>query len=397
MNLPRPRRLLVLLAGALALAALAGGGGGGARPARALKKTPAPATRSVQAEIMLTADRAHWRPGKRGSGTLVLDDVDPRMAVMAVAPRREAVVVPSSMLAANWKALFGKHGNETNVILSLKLEGRPQLVPFRARLFSRLPLGAPSPRRLPAPPGSAPSLDTLGRKRATYAGVSVLVDPTITDAIKSLWNAIVSIFSGTTYDPPPRPDARRERGGALLRTASSTRGRTTPSSTRPRSARRFRTRSPTRSAASWSGHGRGALRVADGLQGALRRPRALRQAGTHRRERREHAGHGIGLLRDEAREARVLERRAGWREHARDVRRLVHGRPDPVRNRRSDRHDARLRDGSQHDHELGLRRRVCEPGNATRRRQGRWSGAALGDRRCLDGVPEPRLRLGLLP
>ena len=66
------------------------------------------ATRSVQAEIMLNAERARWRPGKAGTGTLVLDELDPRMAVMAVAPRRETVVVPASMLAANWKGLFGR-------------------------------------------------------------------------------------------------------------------------------------------------------------------------------------------------------------------------------------------------------------------------------------------------
>ena len=255
MNLPRPRRLLVLLAGALALAALAAAGVA-ALALAGEKKTPAPATRSVPAEIMLTADRAHWRPGKRGSGTLVLDDVDPRMAVMAVAPRREAVVVPSSMLAANWKALFGKHGNETNVILSLELEGRPQLVPFRARLLSASPSGrlrlAVSPLRQ-----GAHDLDTLGRKRATYAGVSVLVDPTITDAIKSLWNAIVSIFSGTTFDPPPRPDARRERGGALSN-GSVFKGPEDAVIDTPRSARRFRTRSPTRSAASVGSRSRGA-------------------------------------------------------------------------------------------------------------------------------------------
>ena len=89
-----PHRLVVL---ALALAALAAAGAAALALAGG-KASPAPAaTRSVQAEIMLNAERAHWRPGKAGAGTLVLDELDPRMAVMAIAPRKESVVVPASL------------------------------------------------------------------------------------------------------------------------------------------------------------------------------------------------------------------------------------------------------------------------------------------------------------
>ena len=203
------QRLLSLLA--LALAGLAAAGAAGLALAGEKQRPAATTTtHSVQAEIMLNAERAVWRPGKAGVGTLVLDDVDPRMAVMAIAPRKESVVVPASLLASNWKALFGKHGNETNVILSLELEGRRQLVPFRARLLAHHRSGRRLSLAVSPLHKGAHALDELGPKPAGYQGVTLLVDPTITDAIKALWSSLVAFFSGKDYEPPPNPTYDRD-------------------------------------------------------------------------------------------------------------------------------------------------------------------------------------------
>ena len=97
------------------------------------------------------------------------------------------------------------------MILALQLEGRRQLVPFRARLLDGHPHRelrlAVSPLRQ-----GAHELDELGSKPATYEGVTLLVDPTITDAITALWNSLVAFFSDKSYDLPPNPTYVDEDG-----------------------------------------------------------------------------------------------------------------------------------------------------------------------------------------
>jgi uncharacterized protein YjbI with pentapeptide repeats len=203
MTVSRRRLPLVALAG-LALAMLVAAGVTALALASGRTKSP-PEVRSVRTEIALAAGRALWEPGKQGRGTLTLDDIDPRMVVMTVAPRRRGVVVPASMLAGNWKPLFAANANETNIVLAVDLDGRRGLVPLRARLLD----GHPSGQRLrlavfPLRQG-AHTLDSLGRSRATYDGVTVLVDPSVTDQIKAMWEALVAFFAGKTYELPPNP------------------------------------------------------------------------------------------------------------------------------------------------------------------------------------------------
>jgi uncharacterized protein YjbI with pentapeptide repeats len=179
-------------------------GSTGADVVQASTSVPPGAT-GVQVEMMLNAERAEWQPAAGGEGTLVLDDVDPRLVLMAIAPRRETVVVPVSMLAANWDSLFAATGNETNILLAAEDDGRRKLVPFRARLLD----GHASGRqlRLAVSPleGGAHELDRLGDAAATYSGISVVVDPSITDQIKAMWDALVAFFTGQDYDLPPNP------------------------------------------------------------------------------------------------------------------------------------------------------------------------------------------------
>jgi uncharacterized protein YjbI with pentapeptide repeats len=159
----------------------------------------------VQVEMMLNAERADWQPGSGGQGTLVLDEVDPRLVMMAVAPRRETVVVPVSMLTANWQKLFASTGNETNILVAAEDDGRRKLVPFRARLIE----GEDSGRqlRLAVGPlqGGAHELDALGDTPVTFEGVSVVVDPSITDEIQAMWDALVAFFTDKDYELPPNP------------------------------------------------------------------------------------------------------------------------------------------------------------------------------------------------
>jgi uncharacterized protein YjbI with pentapeptide repeats len=174
--------------------------------AAAEPSTPAPGEdASVQVEMMLNAERAEWQPEGGGTGTLVLDDVDPRLVMMAVAPRRETVVVPVSMLAANWEPLFASTGNETNILLAAEQDGRRELVPFRARLVDGHPSGRQLSFAVSALDQGAHTLDHLGDAAATLEGVSVLVDPTITDQIKAMWDALVAFFTGQNYELPPNP------------------------------------------------------------------------------------------------------------------------------------------------------------------------------------------------
>jgi uncharacterized protein YjbI with pentapeptide repeats len=167
-------------------------------------QTPS-AEAGVQVELMLNAGRADWQPEADGHGTLVLEDVDPRLVMMAVAPRRESVVVPVSQLVANWERLFGANGNETNILLAVDAEERRQLVPLRASLVDGHDSGRTVTLAVSPLEGGAHELDSLGDAAATFESVSVVVDPEITDAIKAMWDALVAFFADKSYELPPNP------------------------------------------------------------------------------------------------------------------------------------------------------------------------------------------------
>jgi uncharacterized protein YjbI with pentapeptide repeats len=165
--------------------------------------------KAVQVEFALTAREARWTPGTpRGRGRLTLDRISPRMLMMASPPRRELAVVPAGLLAANWKRLFARHDGTANVVLSLPVAGAPRLFAARVRLLARrrsgegmsfrvLPLKRTAHRPLP-----------LGRSPHVWEGATLYVDPTITDAVKALWRALLEFFSGETLAVPDNPTTR---------------------------------------------------------------------------------------------------------------------------------------------------------------------------------------------
>lgn len=173
-------------------AALAAGAGAGAVPAEA-EVAPRMPDR-LQVELAVNAERATWHPHERGRGTLVLDDVGPRMAVMAIAPRREATTVPTGMLAAEWSRLFGRHGGHTNIVVSYETDEGRRLAPMRVRLVR----SRRHARRLVL---AVTPLDHTGHRRTRLPArrpvrdVTVLVDPSITEAIIAMWNKLVAALT----------------------------------------------------------------------------------------------------------------------------------------------------------------------------------------------------------
>lgn len=161
--------------------------------------------RSVDVQFAVSSERAIWRPTARGRGRLRLDDVSPRMAMMTHAPRRRAAVVPAHMLSANWRTLFRATRGTTNVVLSGRSGDRRIMVPLRARLASQRDLS--SGMRFAVRPLRGPGLqlDRLGHRRLVIEDPTLLIDPTVTDAIKAMWAALVSFFGGDTFDVPDNP------------------------------------------------------------------------------------------------------------------------------------------------------------------------------------------------
>jgi len=165
-------------------------------------------------EIVLTAREARWRPGRRsGTGTLTLDGIAPRMAVMAAAPRREVAVMPASLLGANWNRLFKASKGTTNAVLSVTIRGRPSLVPVRLDLVRRHATGKRLSFRVAPLKRTAHRLDGLGRRPLVLRSPTLLVDPTVTDAIKAMWNALLSFFGGQDFAIPPNPSSPTSGGG----------------------------------------------------------------------------------------------------------------------------------------------------------------------------------------
>ena len=177
---------------------------------RSVAKRPA----GVSVEIVLTAREARWRPGRRsGTGTLTLDGVAPRMAVMAAAPRREVAVMPASLLGANWSRLFKESNGTTNAVLSVTLRGRRALVPVRLDLVRRHRTGERFTFRVTPLKHTAHRVDRLGGRPLVLRDPTLLVDPTVTDAIKAMWNALLSFFAGQDFGVPPNPSSRTADGG----------------------------------------------------------------------------------------------------------------------------------------------------------------------------------------
>jgi uncharacterized protein YjbI with pentapeptide repeats len=165
-------------------------------------------------EIVLASQEAGWRPGEGARrGRLALDGVAPRMVMMASAPRRELAVVPASLLGAYWNALFRRHRGWTNAVLSVVMNGRPRLHAVRLAITRRHRSGkrivfkvAPLKRTAHRPPA-------LGRKARSWEDATLLVDPTITDAIRALWEALLSFFGGEEQRVPPDPTRTTSDGG----------------------------------------------------------------------------------------------------------------------------------------------------------------------------------------
>jgi uncharacterized protein YjbI with pentapeptide repeats len=174
---------------------------------------PSKPPRAIRVEIALVAHEARWRPK---TNLLVLRRVAPRMMVMTVAPKRRAAVLPASMLRANWRRLFADVGGHANVVLSATHGGRRVLVPLRARLTRGHASGdrmAFEVRRLKH---SAHTPDRLPARRVVLTDPTLVVDPTVTDAIKAMWQALVSFFSGESFGVPPNPAYENADGRVIF-------------------------------------------------------------------------------------------------------------------------------------------------------------------------------------
>jgi uncharacterized protein YjbI with pentapeptide repeats len=201
----------LLLGAGLALTAGSSGADPDPTDRRAKRSKP------VQVEIVLTAREARWRPGdRRGTGRLTLDGVAPRMVMMALAPRRELAVVPASLLGANWNRLFRRTEGQTNGVLSVVIRGRPRLYAVRLDLSRRHPTGERLVFKTSPLRRTAHSLRSPGRTGRTWEDATLLIDPEITDAIRAMWAALVSYFSGTETAVPDNPTSRTADGGRVF-------------------------------------------------------------------------------------------------------------------------------------------------------------------------------------
>ncbi len=161
--------------------------------------------KKVQVELGLTAHHALWTPGSRpGTGHLTLDGIAPRMSMMAVAPRRELIEVPSSTIATEWRPLMGSD-RKTNAMLSAVVDGRSRIFPVELELLAAKPSGRKMTFAV-TPLHTRSKMAGLPTKPATLEDPALVVDPAITPAIKALWAALLNLF---TADPPstaPVPD-----------------------------------------------------------------------------------------------------------------------------------------------------------------------------------------------
>lgn len=178
---------------------------------------------SAQVELVVSADRAVWQPkGGALKGTLTLRDVSPRMAVFALAPRTETAVVPAGQLASYWSKLFKKSTAKatkgkrvTNGLVEFGAGDDRRLIPVQLELVGSFKDGSRLVFRVRPLKQTTHRTDTLGTKGATFDDVTILVDPSITDFLKSLWNALFGTF---TSDPqiPDDPVVEAANGDKIF-------------------------------------------------------------------------------------------------------------------------------------------------------------------------------------
>lgn len=208
MSLPergRSRGRVIKVASALAVIGLALPGSAAvshATPsaAAAAKKKPKMPAR-IRVDLGLTAKQARWTPGKKaGRGRLRVTGIEPRMAMVAIAPRRELADLPAAVVASNWRRLFGAD-RKTNAILGARLDGRTRLFAVELKLLSHTKSG--SRMRFAVTPlrSTQNHPARLGRKPLTLQDPTLVVDPVVTNAVKALWSFLSSLF--TTADPAP--------------------------------------------------------------------------------------------------------------------------------------------------------------------------------------------------
>jgi uncharacterized protein YjbI with pentapeptide repeats len=163
----------------------------------------------IPVEVVLTAREARWSPGRRrGRGRLTLDRISPRMVMMARAPRRELAVVPASMLGANWHRLFRRQHGKTNVVLSVPVNGTPRLFAARVDLVARRKAGDRMTFRVLPLKRTAHRALPMGRSPHAWEDATLYVDPTVTDAIKAMWQQLLAFFAGETLAVPDNPTTR---------------------------------------------------------------------------------------------------------------------------------------------------------------------------------------------
>jgi uncharacterized protein YjbI with pentapeptide repeats len=166
-------------------------------------------SKAVQVELALTAREARWTPGvRRGRGRLTLDRVSPRMLMMASAPRRELAVVPAGLLAGNWNRLFRRHHGTANMVLSIPVAGAPRLFALRVELLARRRAGERMTFRVLPLKRTAHRALAMGRSPHVWEDATLYVDPTITDAVKALWQSLLAYFLGERLAVPDNPTTR---------------------------------------------------------------------------------------------------------------------------------------------------------------------------------------------
>jgi uncharacterized protein YjbI with pentapeptide repeats len=183
------------------------GGDDEATKPRTLAAARATKGATMSVELAVTAGSASWEPyGDDRRGRLVLDDVSPRMAVLAAAPRKLATTVPASFLRAHWEALFGKQESATNAVLAVEPDGdRGQMIPLSVELARAHISGRRFSFDAEALEDVGLKSDALGDEARSLGAATLLVDPMVTDAIKNLWARLAAFFNGEDLSVPDAP------------------------------------------------------------------------------------------------------------------------------------------------------------------------------------------------
>jgi uncharacterized protein YjbI with pentapeptide repeats len=202
------------VAGVLVLAGLATGTTG-VTSAVAMPKLPS----RIRVDLGLTATQARWTPGRKGgTGRLTFTGIAPRMAMVAIAPRRELADVPAATIASNWRKLFGAD-LKTNAILGAKVGGRSRLFAVELKLLDHTTSGSEMHFAVTPLRSTQNHPARLGRKRLTLDSPTLVVDPVVTDAVRALWTLLASLFTPADpapATPPADPVTVQQRGGPTV-------------------------------------------------------------------------------------------------------------------------------------------------------------------------------------